>query len=260
MCSKRRGFDASHVFANLSPRIITANDDNVHEKQKRKVEVSGSAEFTVPPDRCILTIVIKNKKEQAADAKASVERRLEYIVQTLLNNGLHSCDVEVTKNLSRPTGRNLYHMEAQVDAVFTNDLQKCLSVSNLFIEKLDNCVTVLPPILKHDKQRLESTRKQACLTALANARQKALEVCRLLGQTMGRPINVTENIVREWRGSGATPSDEPPECAEPPLPTVEEVMTSGPIDVQRRVTEQSITVRVDVTAVFEIRAKLEKNK
>lgn len=39
---------------------------------------------------------------------------------------------------------------------------------------------------------LTSCRRQACLAALANARQKAMEVCRMLGQTLGRPMSVKE--------------------------------------------------------------------
>jgi len=95
---------------------------------------------------------------------------------------------------------------------------------------------------------------------LSNARQKAVEVCRLLGQSLGRPVFVTENIVREWKGRGSTASDEPPSGSETALPTVEEVTQRGPIDIQRRMIEQSITIRVDVTATFEIRQKFDKSK
>ncbi|XP_078486084.1 interleukin-1 receptor-associated kinase 1-binding protein 1-like [Ciona intestinalis] len=257
--SSKHVFEPTHVFANLSPRIFSPENENKNENQHRRVEVSGTAEFTIPPDLCILTVVIENKKEKAEEAKASVARRLEYITQTLISHGVQNHDIEVTENLSRIGGRGFFHMEAQVDATFHNDLQKCLRLSNLFVEKLDRSVKVLSPVLKHDTQRLEATRKQTCLTALANARQKAVEVCRLMGQTLGRPVFITENVVREWRGCGSPEQSDPPGGVEGPLPTVEDVI-SGPINVQRRMKEQSVTVRVDVTATFDIRCKLEKEK
>uniref|UniRef100_H2Y888 Interleukin-1 receptor-associated kinase 1-binding protein 1 homolog n=1 Tax=Ciona savignyi TaxID=51511 RepID=H2Y888_CIOSA len=257
MSSKAHAFEPTHVFANLSPRILSSSNENKSETQHRRVEVSGTAEFNVPPDLCVLTIVIENRKEKADEAKSSVARRLDYVTQTLTNHSVQNNDMEITENLSRVNGRGFFHMEAQVDAVFHQDLQKCLQISNLFVEKLDKCVKVLPPMLKHDPQRLEVTRKQTCLTALANARQKALDVCRLMGQNLGRPVFITENVVREWRGSGAPEQVVP--GAEAPLPSVDGV-TNGPITVQRRMKEQSLTIRVDVTATFDIRCRLEKEK
>ena len=52
------------------------------------VQVSGTAEYTLQPDQSILTIIISNKKEKAEEARTSVTRRLEYVTQTLYNNGL----------------------------------------------------------------------------------------------------------------------------------------------------------------------------
>lgn len=43
-------------------------------------------EFTLPPDKVRLTLVIKSTKEVIEDAKQSVNRRSEYVIQTLKKN------------------------------------------------------------------------------------------------------------------------------------------------------------------------------
>ncbi|XP_076819302.1 interleukin-1 receptor-associated kinase 1-binding protein 1 homolog [Clavelina lepadiformis] len=262
MCSKKKiSFEPTHIFANLSPQLLRAGDEKQeNETEARKVEVSGSAEFILPPDQCILTVLISNKKDKSEEAKASVARRLEYVTQTLYNHGVQKHDTEITKNLSRIGGRGWFNMEAQVDALFHNDLHKCLQLKNLFTEKLDSCVKVLPVVLQHDKQHIEATRKQTCLTALANARQKAAEICKLMGQALGRPIFITENIVREWKGVGSLDANSVTNNAEQSMLTVAEVTSPGPLEIQRKLRDQSISIRVDVTATFEIRPKFERDK
>lgn len=248
----------THVFASLSPRVLTA-EEKLPENQKRKVEVSGSAELSIPPEIAVLSVILISNKEKAADARASVERRVEYVKQTMINNGLPEEDITVTESLQRSGEKSSYQMETQIDATFCNALQKCMKLSSLFVEKLENSVKVLPPVLKHDPQRLECQRKKACLMAFANARQKAYDLCRMLNQNLGRPIVVTENIVRERKGDEDSSSYDD-ECNKkddiqvPPI-GIPTVFDEGPIDVQRRLVNNTIHIRVDVTATFELRSK-----
>ena len=102
-------------------------------------------------------------------------------------------------------------------------------------------------------------RKKACLAALANARQKALEICRLMGQCLGRPVFITENIIREWKGECSADLNGSAENDNPPLTAMQRPCV-GELDIQRRIKEESLTVKVDVTATFEIKGKFEKLK
>jgi len=262
----------THVFASLSPRVLTA-DEKLPDSQKRKVEVSGSAELTIPPDTSTLSIILVSNKEKASEARASVERRVEYVKQTLLNNGIPEGDIVITENLKRTGEKNYYCMETQIDATFCSALQQCMKLSSLFVEKLETCVRVLPPVLSHDQQRLESQRKQACLLAFANARQKAVDLCKMLNQGLGRPIFVTENVIRERRGCGFGDGDLTDDGGDtgrddvvvggkksdvnvPRLDLSPVVSTStDQIDVQRRMRNGTIHIRVDVTATFELRSR-----
>jgi len=122
-----------------------------------------------------------------------------------------------------------------------------MKLSSLFVEKLQHSVKVLPPILKHHQQRLECQRKKACLLAFANARQKALDLCRMLNQNLGRPITVIENNVNETKGSE---KDETTDEAD-----LDAEKDHGVIDVQRRMKKETVHLRVDVTATFELKSK-----
>ena len=49
----------------------------------RDIQVWATGEAVLTPDRASVRIVVSSKKEQASEAKSSVARRLDYIVQTL---------------------------------------------------------------------------------------------------------------------------------------------------------------------------------
>ena len=52
----------------------------------RDVQVCASSECSMPPDRCRTCIFISSKKDEVQDAKNSVARRLDYVLQVLNNH------------------------------------------------------------------------------------------------------------------------------------------------------------------------------
>lgn len=54
----------------------------------REVHVSGTAEVSACPDRAQVAVRVSSTKEAAAEAKKSVCRRLDYITQSLQQQGL----------------------------------------------------------------------------------------------------------------------------------------------------------------------------
>ena len=64
-------------------------------------------------------------------------------------------DIQVTKALQRVD--SLYHMEAEVVANFV-DFNKCQTISNLLVEKLDDSVIVSKPEFFFSAQRQDETR------------------------------------------------------------------------------------------------------
>ncbi|XP_070567553.1 interleukin-1 receptor-associated kinase 1-binding protein 1-like [Ptychodera flava] len=220
---------------------IETEEKPKNQKTEREIQVSATGEAFLAPDRAKVTVSVTSTKENVADAKNSVTRRLDYILQSLHTHGVKEGDVDIYKNIQRIDG--LYEMKAEVTVLFV-DFNKCQATCNFLVEKLDNTVTVSQPQLFHSHQRLEMLRRQACLTAVRNAKQKGIEVARLLRQSLGRPLMIREDYSHEWEGPAANE-----------VPQDNEV----PVSFQQRIANATITVSVKVFAAFELKPK-EKGK
>ena len=106
-------YTPSRVFASLGNRGVAptpSNDPNWKEnnifghsseaqgavtmdrmKTNRNVQVTAVGEVSLPPDRCRVTIRIHSQKDNVADVKNSIQRRLDYILQTLQNHNVKVC-------------------------------------------------------------------------------------------------------------------------------------------------------------------------
>ncbi|XP_066867374.1 interleukin-1 receptor-associated kinase 1-binding protein 1 isoform X2 [Kogia breviceps] len=141
----------------------------------REVHVSGTAEVSAIPDRAQVVVQMSSTKEAAAEAKKSVCRRLDYITQTLQQQGVQVC------------------------ITFT-EFGKMQNICNFLVEKLDSSVVISQPQFYHTPGSVENLRRQACVVAVENAWRKAQEVCNLVGQTLGKPLLIKEEEMKEWEG------------------------------------------------------------
>ncbi|NXY74426.1 IKBP1 protein, partial [Glareola pratincola] len=163
----------------------------------REVHVSGSAELSAGPDRARVSLRLGSRKEAAGAARSSVARRLEYIAQSARQRGVPEENMTVTEDFSRV--EDTYQMEAEVCIIFS-DFGKMQNVCNLLIEKLGSSLTISPPHFYHTPEAIDTLRRQACVAAVGNTRRKAQEVCRLFGQSLGKPLLIREEETKEWGG------------------------------------------------------------
>ena len=81
-------------------------------------------------------------------------------------------------------------------------LIQCETLSNLLVEKLDpSTVRVFSPeVVPLHPQRLAELRRETCLLAVHNAKQKAAEIAKHFGPfcSLGPPISIKEEEVEEW--------------------------------------------------------------
>nr|XP_042137316.1 interleukin-1 receptor-associated kinase 1-binding protein 1 isoform X1 [Peromyscus maniculatus bairdii] len=229
----------------------------------REVHVSGSAEVSASPDRAQVAVRVSSTKEAAAEAKKSVCRRLDYITQSLQQQGLqivelnvllpsisvgrfrdnhgHAENVAVTKDIRRV--ENAYHMEAEVCITFT-EFGKMQNICNFLVEKLDSSVVINPPEFYHTPGSVENLRRQACLVAVENAWRKAQEVCDLVGQTLGKPLLIKEEETKEWEGQIDDQLSRLP----------------GSLTVQQKIKSATIHAASKVFITFEVKGKEKKKK
>ncbi|XP_062981866.1 interleukin-1 receptor-associated kinase 1-binding protein 1 [Elgaria multicarinata webbii] len=208
----------------------------------REVHVSGSAELSASPDRAKVTVHLGSRKGEAGAARSSVSRRLDYIAQTARQRGgILESNVTVTKNFSRLD--NAFKMEAEVCITFS-DFGKMQDVCNFLVEKLDSSVIISPPHFYHTMETVDALRRQVCLAAVGSARQKAQEVCQLFGQSLGKPLLIREEEVKEWEGH------------------LENHITNCPdsLSLQQRLQNATIYVSSRIFAVFEIKGERKRKK
>ncbi|NXY83045.1 IKBP1 protein, partial [Alcedo cyanopectus] len=202
----------------------------------REVHVSGSAELSAGPDRARVSLRIGSRKEAAAAARSSVSRRLEYIAQSARHRGVLEENMTVTEDFSR--AENTYQMEAEVSIIFS-DFEKMQNICNLLVEKLGTSVAISPPHFYHTPEAVDTLRRQVCVAAVGNTRRKAQEVCRLFGQSLGKPLLIREEETKEWGGH-----------VDSHLSSSSESLT-----LQERIQNATAYASCRVFAVFEIKGK-----
>ncbi|XP_021517625.1 interleukin-1 receptor-associated kinase 1-binding protein 1 [Meriones unguiculatus] len=244
---------SSRVFMELVPWADRGRENNQistvrpHNPQAqpgaREVHVSGAADLSAGPDRAQVIVRVASTKEAAAEAKKSVCRRLNYIMQSLQQQGLSAENVTVMRDIRRLENA-YYHMEAEVCITFT-EFGKMQTICNFLVEKLDSSVVISPPDFYHTAGSVENLRRQACLTAVENAWRKAHEVCDLVGQTLGKPLLIKEEETREWEGQ------------------VDDHQLSrlpGSLTVQQKIKSATIHAASKVFITFEVKSKEKKKK
>ena len=81
---------------NLLPSEHTSSPLIFADKEsKRTISIMGTGEFTLPPDKVKLTIIIRSVKDHIDEAKLSVHRRFEYVFQTMKKHRIKVREIEI---------------------------------------------------------------------------------------------------------------------------------------------------------------------
>ncbi|KAG9493721.1 hypothetical protein GDO78_001542 [Eleutherodactylus coqui] len=143
-------------------------------------------------------------------------------------------NITISKEIERKT--NAYQMDAEVCVVF-EQFEKLQDICNMIVEKLDSSVCISSPHFYHTSENMEKLRRQVCLNAVSNARRKAQDVCRLVGQSLGKAIIIREEEMKEWEDQADCVSS----------------------SIQHKIKSATIHAASKVSATFEIKGK-ERNK
>ena len=87
--------------------------------------------------------------------KASVNKRIEYILQTLRSHNIGHNHYTVDRSLTRKESK--YKLRVELSVQFA-DFTKCQEVSNFLVEKLDSSVEISRPSFHYFPGKLESLR------------------------------------------------------------------------------------------------------
>jgi len=107
---------------------------------KRSITIQDVGEITKYPDVIKFTVSVSSTKESIESVKASVKRRIDYILQTLRSHGIGEKSLTVLTDINRGNG---YEMRSDV-VVQHGDAQQCQNARNFLVEKLDSSVMISP--------------------------------------------------------------------------------------------------------------------
>lgn len=206
----------------------------------RQITVTGVGELELKPNRFYITLKCKASKESVQEAKTSVTRRLDYIIQTLKNNSLKEEDYKVYQHVNYHDSLAVY--ESEVEAHFF-DIEKCQSVSNFLVEKLGPGVNVCLPVCYHCNGSLDKLRKQVGMLAIYNARQKAMEMAKVIHMSVGLAIQVQEEDFSEYQGAGSS--------------DVEEVDLNP--SIRQALAEKTVKITSKVSVCFQLKSQKSKS-
>jgi len=202
----------------------------------RHINVTGIGELILPPDRFTITIKCKATKDNLDEAKTSVTKRQDYIIQTLKNTYFKEEDFKVYESTKYQDAAVI--CSSEIEAHFI-DIAKCLSLSNLLVEKLKSSVSVSQPLCHHSPGSLDTLRKQVGMLAIHNARQKAIEMAKVVHMSVGAPMQVEEQDFTEMTGS--------PTCDQ------EEALLSP--SVRQKVDDATVRMSSKVSVCFQLKPK-----
>lgn len=203
-----------------------------------KIEVQGSCDIKVTPDRGVITFTAEHQEKNQKDAVKKSHDQINKLKEEI--KALNLSDLELkTTNYSVHQVRD-YEKERYVDKGYRATLSLEVTTSN--IAELGNAtvkasnvgiknVGSLSTFLSTEKTQAEYLK---CLDIAAmDAKKKALQLANKLGFKVGDVINVTE-----------TPSIERPYPERPILKMAMASMDSAPSDVEAGKMQFSTTIKV----------------
>ena len=107
---------------------------------KRSITIHDVGEVSKCPDLIKFTVSVCSSKDSIESVKASVKRRVDYILQTLRSHGIGEKSVTVSTDVNRGEG---YEMRSDVLVQHSN-VQQCQTARNFLVEKLDSSVVISP--------------------------------------------------------------------------------------------------------------------
>eukprot|EP00112_Aurelia_sp_Birch-Aquarium-sp1_P016243 Seg3667.3 transcript_id=Seg3667.3/GoldUCD/mRNA.D3Y31 product="Interleukin-1 receptor-associated kinase 1-binding protein 1" protein_id=Seg3667.3/GoldUCD/D3Y31 len=236
-------FSPAKIYAELhkdeqkAMRTATPEAKMVEEaKTQHKVIVTETGDAVLQPDVAKVSILYKSTKETVEAVKHSVQRRIDYILQSLRNNGVKETHYTIHKTLERIEDN--FQMTVEICVEF-RDFKVCENVCNFLVEKLDGNVNVSRPIFSHSPGKLDALRRQACVNAVKNARSKAEAIAQFVNQKIAATVEVKEEEISEVTGAMSA----------------DHTLESG---IKGRIEAATITVTVKISATFEIEPKTKK--
>jgi len=211
----------------------------------RLISVTGTAEINLPPDEVTLRMGIDTQDKDLAVAKSKHDARSKKVIALARSVGVEEKDISTTMLSMEPdyseekVPRFLGYEVSQTIAITLKDLSKYESLMTKLLDAGVNRVNGVDFHLADPRK----VREEARAKALRAAKEKAVAMAAELGQTVGKPWEISEtgptwpnlNLSANFAGG----------------------VVGGPIGNEARTSDSTVapgqvTVRVSVNVSFQL--------
>jgi uncharacterized protein YggE len=160
----------------------------------RTISVIGTAEIHVAPDEAILTLGIQSQDKDLAIAKTQNDKHLKKILAVARDSGIEAKYIQTSSLTMGPeyseekAPKLLSYKVSQTLVVTMKDLSRYETLMTNFLQAGVNRVDGIQFIVSDPKKFREEVR----VKAVRAAREKAVAMAAELGQTVGKPWEVSE--------------------------------------------------------------------
>lgn len=179
------------MFSGMLVPIVVAQENCMHP---RIISVTGTAEIKVPPDEVQLTLGIDSHDKDLVVAKATNDQRIKKLMALAHTAGVDPKNIQTSALTMGPEYSDekipklLGYQVSQTVAVTLTDLSKYEDLMTSFLKVGVNRVDGIDFLVADPKKFREDAR----LKAVRAAREKANTMAAELGQSLGKPWEITE--------------------------------------------------------------------
>jgi len=160
----------------------------------RLISVVGTAEINVPPDQAVISLGVESHDKVLATAKSENDRRVKKVLGLARAVGVEQKDIGTSSLEMEPDyseekiPRLLGYRISQAIAITLKDLTKYEALMTQLLEAGANRVYGVRFVVGEDRKYRDEARTKA-ITA---AKEKAVALAGQLGQTIGKPWEISE--------------------------------------------------------------------
>lgn len=186
------------LFCILSPMI---NAQEVYVRP-RLITVTGTAEVKVAPDEAILTLGVEAEGKDLLAAKSEHDSRVKKVIALAHDFGIEPKDIQtdtlrMEANYSEgKTSRLIGYTVSQVLEITLRDLSKYESLITQLLQDGANRVHGVDFVASETRKYMDEARTKA----IRAAKEKAVSMAAELGQTVGKPWEISEQGAQNCYG------------------------------------------------------------
>jgi uncharacterized protein len=161
----------------------------------RLISVTGTAEVHVAPDEVVLSLGVESRDKDLAIAKAQHDSRVKKLLSEAHDGGVEGKYIQTSMLQMRPdyseekVPRFLAYQASQTIQVTLKDLSKYERLISKLLESGVNRVDSIEFLVAEPRKYKDEARAKA----IRAAREKAVAMAAELGQTIGKPWDISED-------------------------------------------------------------------